>query len=115
MSARKRPRKAAPAPGEEPKRRSHAAAPVAVAVLFIGLLLGTVTVVLPALLGVFLFFSGVSFLSSRINPFAIGFYLRTKPSWTAIGVIFLSAFLLFLVAYGYYVHGIGPIVPGARG
>jgi hypothetical protein len=97
---------------EEPKRRSHAAAPVAVVVLFAGLLLGTVTVVLPVLLGGFLLLSGLSFLSTRLNPLSLGFYLRTKPSWTAIGVILLSSAMLFVAAYTYYLHGIGPLVPG---
>jgi hypothetical protein len=97
---------------EEPKRRSSAAAPVAVAVLFAGLLLGTVTIVLPVILGTFLLLSTLSFLSTRLNPFSIGFYLRTKPSWTAIGVMFLSGILLFLAAWAYYVHGIGPLLPG---
>lgn len=103
--------KRAPPPPEEPKRRSHAAAPVAVVVLFAGLLLGTVTVVLPFLLGAFLLLSTFSFLSTRLNPFSIGFYLRTKPSWTAIGVMFLSAVLLLVAAWAYYVHGIGPLMP----
>jgi len=106
------PRRGAPAP--EPARRSHAAAPVAVVVLFLGLLLGTITVLVPALLGLFLFSSGLSFLSTRVNPFSIGFYLTKKPSWTAIGVIFLSGVLLWVVAYAYFVHGIAPLVPGHR-
>ncbi len=97
--------------GAEPARRSHAAAPLAVVVLFLGLMLGTVTVLVPALLGLFLFSSGFSFLSTRVNPFSIGFYLNKKPSWTAIGVIFLSGVLLWLVAYAYFVHGIAPLIP----
>ena len=108
----RRPPAAAPA---EPVRRSNAAVPFAVALLFIGLLLGTVTVILPALIGMFLFLSGLSFLSTRLNPFSIGFYLHKKPSWSAIGVMFLSALLLWIVAYSYYIHGLGPLVPGARG
>ncbi len=96
----------------EPARRSHAAAPLAVFVLFLGLLLGTVTVLVPVFLGLFLFSSGFSFLSARVNPFSIGFYLTKKPSWSAIGVIFLSAVLLWVVAYSYFVHGIGPVIPG---
>ena len=110
-TAPRKPKRAPPAP-EEPKRRSHAAAPVAVVVLFAGLLLGTITVVLPVMLGGFLLLSGLSFLSTRLNPFSIGFYLRTKPSWTAIGVILLSSVLLFVAAYTYYLHGIGPVLPG---
>jgi len=100
-------------PPADPARRSHAAAPLAVAVLFLGLLLGTVTVLVPALLGLFLFSSGLSFLSTRLNPFSIGFYLTKKPSWTAIGIIFLSGLLLWLVAYTYFVRGIAPLIPGA--
>lgn len=96
-------------------RRSHAAAPVGVAVLFLGLLLGTVSVLFPAAFGVFLLMSGLSFLGSRVNPLSIGFYLHTKPSWTAIGVLFLAAVLLFVAAYAYFVHGIGPLLPGVRG
>jgi hypothetical protein len=98
-------------PAAEPARRSHAAAPLAVVVLLAGLLLGTVTVLIPALFGLFLLSSGVSFLSTRLNPFSIGFYLTKKPSWTAIGVIFLSGILLWLVAYAYFVHGIAPLIP----
>jgi hypothetical protein len=98
-------------PAAEPVRRSHAAAPFAVLLLFVGLLLGTVTVLVPALLGLFLFTSGLSFLSTRLNPFSIGFYLNKKPSWTAIGIIFLSGLLLWLVAYTYFVRGIAPLVP----
>ncbi len=96
-------------------RRSHAAAPVGVVVLFLGLLLGTVSVLLPVAFGVFLLLSAFSFLGTRVNPLSIGFYLHTKPSWTAIGVLFLSAVLLFVSAYAYYVHGLGPILPGLRG
>jgi hypothetical protein len=93
-------------------RRSHAPAALAVGVLLIGLILGTWTVVLPTLLGLFLFSSGVSFLGTRINPFSIGYYLTTKPSWSAIGVVFLSGFLLWVAAYAYYVHGLAPVIPG---
>lgn len=99
-------------PAAEPVRRSHAAAPLAVLVLLLGLLFGTVTVLVPALLGLLLFSSGLSFLSTRVNPFSIGYYLTTKPSWTAIGIIFLSGMLLWLVAYTYFVRGIAPLFPG---
>ena len=104
-----------PIEAPEPKRRSHAAAPLAVIVLLLGLLLGTYTVLVPATFGLFLFVSGLSFLGTRVNPFSIGFYLNTKPSWSAIGVIFLSAILLWLVAWTYYIHGLGPLLPLTRG
>ncbi len=108
-----RPRRAAVEPVVP--RRSHAAAPVGVVVLFLGLLLGTVSVLLPVAFGIFLLLSAFSFLGTRVNPLSIGFYLHTKPSWTAIGVLFLSAVLLFVSAYAYYVHGLGPLLPGIRG
>ncbi len=84
------------------------------ALLFVGLLLGTVTILVPLLLGFFLLWTGLTFLGTRMNPFSIGFYLTTKPSWTAIGVVFLSALLLWAVAYSYFVHGLGPILPHLR-
>jgi hypothetical protein len=68
--------------------------------------------VIPVLLRLFRFSSGLSFLSARVNPFSLCFYLTKKPSWSAIGVIFLSGLLLWFVAYSYFVHGIGPLVPG---
>ena len=110
-SGRKPLRSPAPEPAAVP-RRSHAPAALAVVVLLIGLVLGTWTVVLPALLGLFLFSSGISFLGTRLNPFSIGYYLTTKPSWSAIAVVFLSGFLLWVAAYAYYVHGLAPLIPG---
>ena len=96
---------------DEPPRRSNAAMPITVAFLFIGLLIGTYTIVVPAILGVFLLLTGLSFISTRLNPFSIGFYLTTKPSWPAIGLLFLSALLLLTAAYGYYASGFAPLLP----
>jgi hypothetical protein len=107
-----------PPPSEtpaEPKRRSHAAAPVAAVILLAGLLLGAYSILIPAMLGVMLLWTGGSFLSTRMNPFSIGFYLTTKPSWSAMGVVFLSSFLLLLSAYLYLVRGLAPLVPGVPG
>ena len=101
-----------PAPASEPPRRSDAAAYVAVGVLLVGLYLGTFSVIVPALFGIGLLFTVGSFLSSRINPLSIGFYLTTKPSWTAIGVVFLSSVALLAASYYYFVHGVGPLFPG---
>ncbi len=92
-------------------RRSNAAMPVTVAFLFVGLLLGSYTIVVPAILGGILLLTGLSFLSSRLNPFSLGFYLTTKPAWPTIGLLFLSAFILLLAAYGYWVSGFAPLVP----
>jgi hypothetical protein len=94
------------------RRRSHAAVPVAVVVVVIGLALGTYTILVPALLGLLLFGAAASFLSTRINPLSVGFYLTVKPSWTAIGVVLLGALVLFAAVWLYWVHGIATIVPG---
>ena len=92
-------------------KRSHAAIPVAVVLVLVGLYLSQYTVLLPALLGVLLFLSGLSFLSTRLNPLSPHFYLTRKPSWLATGVVFLSAFALLLGAFELYVHGLAPIFP----
>ena len=92
-------------------RHSHAAAPVAVTLLFVGLLLGAYTILVPALLGVFLLLSGLSFLGTRVNPLSIGFYLTTKPSWPVIGLLVFGGLILIGAAWGYYSSGFAPIVP----
>ena len=97
-----------------PVRRSNAAVPVAVALLLVGLYLGTISVLLPALLGIVLLGAGVSFLSTRVNPLSTGFYQTTKPSWTAIATVLLVGVLLFAVAYAEFARGLGPLVPGVR-
>ena len=92
-------------------KRSHAAIPVALVLLVAGLYLSEYTILLPALLGVVLFFSGLSFLSTRLNPLSPHFYLTRKPSWLAIGVVFLSALALLASAFEFYVHHLAPIIP----
>lgn len=100
-----------PHPPETPPRRSNAAMPLTVAFLLVGLLIGAYTIVVPAILGGLLLLTGLSFLSTRLNPFSIGFYLTTKPSWPAIGLVFFSALVLLAAAYSYYASGIAPILP----
>ncbi|HTT14994.1 MAG TPA: hypothetical protein VMG81_04350 [Thermoplasmata archaeon] len=91
--------------------RSHAAIPVAVFVVVLGLYLGRYTVVLPLLLGILLLTVGGSFLSTRLNPLSPHFYLTRKPSWSAVGVVFLGALTLVLGAYAMWLHHWGPVVP----
>ena len=92
-------------------KRSHAAIPVALVLVLLGLYLSRFTVLLPTLLGVVLLLSGLSFLSTRLNPLSPHFYLTRKPSWLAIGVVFLSALALLVATFELYVHGLAPIVP----
>ena len=84
---------------------------MALVVLIVGALLGRITVVVPFLLGVVLLSAGAAFLSSRVNPLSTSFYLNTKPSWTAVGAVFLSAIVLLVIAYEYFVRGLAPVVP----
>ena len=95
---------------ETPTTRSHAAIPVAIVVLGVGFYLSQYTVVLTALFGVALFFSGLSFLSTRLNPLSPHFYLTRKPSWLAVGVVFLGALFLLWDAYRLFVGGYGPLL-----
>jgi len=96
---------------ETPSRRSHAAIPVAIGVGLAGLYLGTISVLVPAMLGIVLLVSGTSFLSARINPLSTKFYLGIKPSWAAVGVVFLIGTLLLGIAYAYFVLQFGPLIP----
>ncbi|HUI38036.1 MAG TPA: hypothetical protein VLY85_00225 [Thermoplasmata archaeon] len=101
-----------PGPRPAPRKRSNAAVPAAVAVLLLGLVVGHYSILVPALLGIALLYVAVSFVSSRLNPFAIGFYLTVKPSWAAIGAVALIGIVLLATSYAYYVSGFGPIAPG---
>jgi hypothetical protein len=98
-------------PVELETHRSNAAIPVAVAVVVVGLYLGTYSILVPAFLGMTLLFSSGSLLSTRLNPLSPMFYLAKKPSFLAIGVVFLGSLILFYGAYVYWLHQLGPIVP----
>jgi hypothetical protein len=94
-------------------RRSNAAIPVALAVVVVGLYLGRYSVLLPGLLGLLLLGSGGGLLSSRVNPLSPHFYLTRKPSWAAVGVVFLGALALLGAAYEMWVRGYAPLLPNA--
>lgn len=85
---------------EKETRRSHAAIPVVVVLVILGLFLARYSILFPAGLGVTLFVSGFSLLGTRINPLSPHFYLTRKPAWSAIGIVFLGSFVLF--GYTYY-------------
>lgn len=105
------------APGEAAAvpRRSHVALIPAVLVLALGLYLGTFTILAPAILGLFLLSGGFSLLGTRLNPLSAGFYLTTKPSWTAIGAVLAAGFSLLWMTYEYYRNAWGPILPHLPG
>jgi hypothetical protein len=107
------PRRVRPAPSAPPgpPRRSHAAIPVALVLVGVGIYLARFTVLIPALFGVGLLFAGGSFLSTRLNPLSAHFYLPTKPSWLAVLVVFLSSLVLLWAAYELFLHDYGPLLP----
>ncbi len=92
-------------------RRSHAAIPVALVAVAVAAYLGQYTVLVPGLVGLLLFVAALSFLSTRINPLSPHFYLDRKPSWAAVGVVFLGSLVLLWAAYEMWRHGIGPVLP----
>lgn len=108
------PRAYAPSPVARPShsaetesRRSNAAIPVVIVLVLVGLYLGQYTFLVPAALGVVLLLAGGSFLSTRINPLSPHFYLTRKPSWLAVGVVFLGALVLLAYAYSLFVAEFG--------
>jgi Ca2+/Na+ antiporter len=81
-------------------------------VVGIGLYFSTYSLIVPAVLGLLLLVSGTSFLSSRLNPLSAHFYLSRKPSWAAIGVVFLGALALLGEAYELWLReGAGKLLP----
>ena len=91
--------------------RSNAAIPVAVVLVVLGLYLGTYTVLATGAMGLVLLVSAGSLLSTRINPLSPMFYLTRKPSFAAIGVVFLGAAILLAGAYLLWRDHAGPILP----
>jgi hypothetical protein len=93
------------------QNRSHAAIPLVLVVVALGLWAASVSIFIPALLGTVLLGVTVSFLSTRINPLAVGFYLPVKPSWTALGVVALGALVLFATVYVDWTRALAPVLP----
>ncbi|HLY77469.1 MAG TPA: hypothetical protein VKT21_06250 [Thermoplasmata archaeon] len=102
----------APAPTtEEMQRRSHVAILPALILLAVGWFLARYSIIFPAVIGLFLLSGALGLLGSRLNPLSPGFYLTTKPSWTAIGTAFLAGAVLLWMTYEYYLHSWGPLLP----
>jgi hypothetical protein len=91
--------------------RSNAAIPVAIALVAVGLYLGTYTILLTGLFGLVLLVSAASLLSTRVNPLSATFYLTRKPSFLAIGAVFLGAVVLLWGAYALWADHAAPIWP----
>jgi hypothetical protein len=92
-------------------RRSNAAIPVAVVLVGIGLYLSEYTILLTAGFGLLLLGSAGSLLSTRLNPLSPTFYLTRKPSFVAIGIVFLGALVLLGATYYLWLAHGGPILP----
>ncbi len=88
-------------------KRSNAAIPVVIVLAGVGLYFGRYTFLIPGLLGLLLFVTGFSFLSTRVNPLSAHFYLSRKPSWLAVGIVFLGALILLADAYALFERTLG--------
>jgi hypothetical protein len=84
-----------------------------VILLFVGLLFGSYSILVPGLIGFLMVTAAISFISMRLNPFSSGFYLPTKPSWTAIAVTAVVGLLLLSAAWAYWKGGVGPVLPSS--
>jgi hypothetical protein len=96
-----------------PVSRSPVAGAAAVVLLLVGLLMASYSVLVPALLGLAMLSTALTFVSARVNPFAMGFYLPTKPSWTAIAVVALVGVVLVSAAWTDWRSGLDPLLPHA--
>ena len=92
--------------------RSQLVGVLAFALLIVGLLFGTYSILIPALLGLGLLSATGRFLSMRLNPFTPSFYIPTKPSWLSIGMLAICGLLLISSAWELWRNGLGPILPG---
>jgi hypothetical protein len=120
MYVRPRYRRAAPSEGtesaplpatEQVRQRSHIAVVPALILLAVGWYLARYSIIFPAILAFFLLSGALGLLGSRLNPLSTAFYLTTKPSWTAIGTVFLTGAVLLWLTYEYYLHSWGPVLP----
>ncbi len=79
--------------------------------LLVGVVLGGYTLLVPLSLGLTLLVSGVSLLSSRINPLSASYYSPRKAAWSAVGVVFLSGLALLADAYYLWRTSFGSLLP----
>jgi hypothetical protein len=96
---------------QEVQRRSHIAILPALLLLGVGWYLARYSIIFPAIIGFFLLSGALGLLGSRLNPLSTAFYLTTKPSWSAIGAVFLTGAVLLYMTYEYYLHSWGPVLP----
>ncbi|MGC2289542.1 MAG: hypothetical protein WA688_06770 [Thermoplasmata archaeon] len=99
------------AAAEQVQRRSHIAVVPALILLAVGWYFARYSIIFPAIIGFFLLSGALGLLGSRLNPLSTAFYLTTKPSWTAIGTVFLTGGVLLWLTYEYYIHAWGPLIP----
>jgi hypothetical protein len=100
-----------PPAAQQIQRRSHLAVVPALILLAVGWYLARYSILFPAIIAFFLLSGALGLLGSRLNPLSTSFYLTTKPSWTAIGTVFLTGAVLLWMTYEYYIHAWGPLIP----
>jgi hypothetical protein len=101
----------APPAAEQVQQRSHVAIVPALILLAVGWYLARYSIIFPAIIGFFMLSGALGLLGSRLNPLSTAFYLTTKPSWSAIGTVFLTGAVLLWMTYEYYLHSWGPVLP----
>lgn len=101
--------------GESVGTRSHIAIIPALLLLGAGWYLARYSIIFPGVIGFFLLSGALGLLGSRLNPLSTAFYLTTKPSWTAIGSVFLAGGFLLWMTYEFYLHSWGPLLPEIPG
>lgn len=62
------------------------------------------TPVLSILLGLITLYCGWKFLKWRVDPADMFFWMKGKPSWTAVGLTFLCGLALLGISYLFYAH-----------
>ncbi len=83
---------------------SHAGGVLALLLLVLGGALGYfVSPALAGLLALVSFYLGWKFLKWRVDPLDMFFWMKSKPSWAAVGLTWLCGLLLLGVAYVTYV------------
>ena len=91
--------------GAQPTGESHIGGILALILLGIGAAIAyLLTPILSALLGLLTLYIGWKFLKWRVDPMDMFYWMKSKPSWAAVGLTFLCGLLLFGISYLVYAY-----------
>lgn len=93
-------------PGQRPPvQESHAHGAVGLVLLIFGFGVAyLLTPILSGLLGLLTLWVGWKFFKWRVDPMDMFFWMKSKPSWGAVGITWLSGLLLLGVSYFVYAY-----------